>query len=115
MNREPTVELEYDADRPIDGVMTALLFELQRILAFDHLRISQKLLAQVYLTVFRRQAKRLFHVKFLRRGGKWVVRMGGGDPAEVLAAIRVCRDHFDAWFAAPAHHAESDTNGRPSE
>ena len=90
--------LEYEADRAIDGVMTPLLFPLRHVLEFDRLQVTQNLLAQVYLAVFRRQAKRMFHIKFLRRGGKWVVRMGGGDPAEVLAAVRLCRDHFDSWF-----------------
>ena len=98
MSLKPAIRLEYDADRPIDGVLTELMSKLRPVLDFDHLRVSQNALTEAYFSVFRRQAKRLFHVKFLRRGGKWVVRMGGGDPAEVLAAIRVCRDHFDAWF-----------------
>ena len=98
MNPEVCLRLEYEADRPIDGVMTRLLSKLPGVLDFDHLQVSQNLLAEAYLAVFRRQAKRLFHVKFLRHGGKWVVQIGGGDPAEVLGAIHTCRDHFDTWF-----------------
>lgn len=87
--------------------MPGLLLKLKPVLQFDHVRITGSLSRTFYVTVFRRQAKRLFHVKLLRRGSKWIVRVGGGDPARVLAAINVCRDHFDSWFGG-----EHDCNQR---
>jgi len=105
-NTQPPSRLEYATEQPIDGVMPALLVKLQPVLGYDHLRVSRQggLTRAIYVTVFRRQAKRLFHVKLLRKSGRWIVRMGGGDPGRALAAINVCRDHFDAWFGVAGNH-----------
>ena len=68
MSQRPTLSLEYNADRAIDGAMLQLLYPLRSVLEFDRLHLNQNRLTQAYLTVFRRQAKRLFHIKLLRPG-----------------------------------------------
>ena len=105
MSTRLDIELVYDADRPIEGVMSKLLPKLEPVLDANGLRVSLDQLTDECLSVFLRKNKRVFHIRLLRRDGKWVVRMGGNNPAEIRDATRVSRDHFDAWFGVKTNDA----------
>ena len=52
--------------------------------------------------LFRKGAKTIYRVFIIRKTGYYLVRFTGGDPAEIVRAMRICRDHFDRWFGIEA-------------
>lgn len=84
-----------------DGCMTGLLPRLAVALSFDGMSVVRRGTVNSLkpaTLLFRRGAKRIFYVRLVRKTGRFMVELGGGEPAEVLRAVSVCRDHFDCWF-----------------
>ena len=81
-----------------EGALTGLVQALASEVRFDGLRLREHPRAGRVTLWFRHGAKQLFHVSLVRRGGRYLVELHGGDPASALRLVSVCRDHFDRWF-----------------
>lgn len=81
-----------------EGVLCELPEKLAGVMQFDGLELEGMPNSTWLKLWFRHGAKRVLHVSLIRRSGRYVVEMGGLNPGQVLAAIAVCRDHFDRWF-----------------
>jgi hypothetical protein len=81
-----------------DGALSELPGKLSRVIEFDNMDLDGVPNSKRLTLWFRNGAKRIFHIRMFRTGGRCVVEMGGLDPAQVLKGIAVCRDHFDRWF-----------------
>ena len=91
--------LQYPAsDVGVEGILTDLPGKLSTVLEYDRVGL-EGLTAPKRITLwFRRGARRIFEVRMVRRGGRWLVGIGGLDPTGVYRGILICRDHFDRWF-----------------
>ena len=100
--------LVYPADRSTDGMLAPLAAELMPIFEYDALRLDENNRGRRHRIAlqFRQAGKRIFHVRMIRKGGRLLVELSGADPGRALAGIRVCRDHFDRWFAITASDIE---------
>jgi hypothetical protein len=72
--------------------------KLSNVIEFDNMGLDGLPNSKRLTLWFRHGAKRIFHIRLIRRSGRCVVEMGGLDPGEVLKGIAVCRDHLDRWF-----------------
>lgn len=92
-------ELAYPS-RPgaADGALAQLPSELTDIVEFDQVELDGMPTSKRVTLWFRHGAKRVVHFSVLRRSGKHVVQLGGGDPTQVLQLLDRCKKHFDNWF-----------------
>ena len=88
----------YRSQADIDGIVVSLLPQLAPELKFNSLTLELNQRDKEMTLRFRNGAKRLFYISFVRKTARWLIEMGGGEPAQVLEAINICRDHFDEWF-----------------
>jgi hypothetical protein len=83
----------------MDGVLTPLAKDLMPVLNFDALRLDERRgRVQRFALHIRTAGKRVFHIRLVRKGARFLVTLGGVEPEKALAGIRVCRDYFDRWF-----------------
>lgn len=95
----PTTQLEYSV--PVgkwDGMLTELPDKLAGCIEFDAIGLDGMPTSKRVTLWFRSGAKKVFHVRLIRKAGRCLVEMGGVEPATALAAIKICRNHFDRWF-----------------
>ena len=117
MNREPLTVSYPASGRPLDGVFTTLLMRLEGEVDFDQTALRAPPAGKKLVLLFRRGAKKLFHVTVIRRGARYFVEFSGGDPGKVLKAVQICKSHFDAWFnvsAGEIRESERVGEARPS-
>lgn len=86
------------SDRNDEGLLTELPGKLAMALTFDRFGLSQLPSSKKVTLWFRSGMKRVFHVRLIRRGGRFLVEMGGGDPTQVLRGVQICKAHFDEAF-----------------
>ena len=92
-------QLEYPAsDVSVEGVFTDLPRKLSGVVEYDRMSLGGGPASKRVTLWFRQKARRAFEISLVRRGGRWLVVMGGLDPDRVMDGILVCRDHFDQWF-----------------
>jgi len=102
--------------RSLEGVLTPVVRMAVGEMPFDSMDLQEDRMGRLRggeLTLwFRHGAKRIFHVRVVRRGGKTLVELGGGNPTAVLRMIQRCRDHFDRWLGVtPEHVRELESSG----
>lgn len=82
----------------MEGALAELPKKLSGELQFDSIQLDGLPASKRFTLWFRYGAKRVFHVRMIRTGGRCLVEMGGIDPVKMLKTLNICRDHFDAWF-----------------
>lgn len=102
-------------DRNDDGLLTELPAKLAMALTFDRFGLSHLPASKKVTLWFRSGMKRVFHVRLIRRGGRFLIEMGGGDPKEVLRCVQICKAHFDEAFGITSEdiQAADGSNGNP--
>lgn len=99
-----------------DGIMSELPSKLAGTLDFDGLRLEEQPASKRVTLWFRSGAKYVFHIRLIRKGGRYMVEMGGLDPQKVLGGVIVCKRHFDQWFKISPQDViqfERGSNGDP--
>lgn len=98
-----------------EGLLTELPGKLAMALTFDRFGLSQLPASKKVTLWFRSGMKRVFHVRMFRRGGRFLVEMGGGDPKLVLRCVQICKAHFDEAFGITSKdiQAANGSNGNP--
>lgn len=81
-----------------EGVFTPIVGDLASVAGADRVRLVEGAGGRRLALLFRRGASRVLRLSLVRRTGRWVVELAGMDRARVLAAMRLCQDHFDRWF-----------------
>jgi hypothetical protein len=108
---EPTPlrgSLQYPAsDVAVEGILTDLPGKLSTVLEYDRVGLEGLTTPKRITLWFRRGARRIFEVRMVRRGGRWLVGIGGLDPARVYRGILICRDHFDCWFGVSPQEVQA--------
>jgi len=95
----PFQTLGYSAAKGADeGVFVPLLPRLSRLSGANDFSLEGKPTSKRLTLWIRHGAKKVFYVSLIRRTGKCMIEMGGLSPAQGLAFVRTCRDHFDQWF-----------------
>ena len=97
-NTELTTIVYYDTGKGTDGILTALPKRLANIIEFDTLSLEEQPASKRITLWFRHGAKCVFRIRFVRKSGHYLVKMGGLDAERVLDGIQVCKQHFDQWF-----------------
>ncbi len=82
----------------VDGAFRDLPQKLSSTLTFDSVTFEGLPSSKKFTLWFRHGAKRVFHVRLVRKSSRYLVEMGGMDPSQVLKSVQVCRDHLDRWF-----------------
>src|SRR5258708_38837373 len=78
------------------GILTDLPGKLAQRLEFDSVTLQSFPRSRKITLWFRSGAKKVFHVRVIRKAGRCLVEVGGLEAAAVLPAIFGGRDHFDA-------------------
>jgi hypothetical protein len=81
-----------------DGALAALPGKLALTIDFDQVTLDELPRSKRATLWFRAGAKKVFHVRLVRKTGSCLIRIAGLDPAATLVAIKICRDHFDELF-----------------
>ena len=87
-----------DQGRSTQGMLAKLPPRLATVIEFDALSLDEQPASKKATLWFRHGAKSVFHIRFVRKGGRFLIEMGGLDAAQVLIGIQVCKTHFDQWF-----------------
>src|SRR5579862_8356405 len=105
---EPLEKFEYrDGGEGADGMLAELPAKLAGAVEFDNLSLVERPKGLARNTHrnsrrvtlwFRQGVKYVFHIRVIRKSGRYVIEMGGVDPTKVLKGIHVCKTHFDSWF-----------------
>ena len=95
------------ANQDLDGILTELVPELTEQLGSSCLILQGSPASKRTVLMFRKGAKRLFYIRFVRKTARWLIEMGGGEPSEVLESIHLSKEHFDQWFGIEAEDIRS--------
>ena len=104
-----TIDLEYSSikEETNDGIFSELPEKLAPTLQFDHITLQGPPASKRITLWFRSGAKRVYHIRLIRKTGRCLVQIGGLEPATVLKTISICRDHFDNWFGISAQDIQN--------
>lgn len=115
--REPRwrrVVLEYldgqrrGGQRSLEGMLTPVIALAAREMRFDSLRLDEEApLGGPFTLWFRHGAKRIFHVRVVRGGGRTLVELSGLNPTTALKVIHRLRDHFDSFLGVTPEQVQS--------
>ena len=98
-SEENPERVEYrDSGVGTDGILSELPAKLAGTLEFDGLKLDEQPASKRVTLWFRSGAKYVFRIRMIRKGGRYMVEMGGLDPIKVLRGVAVCKRHFDQWF-----------------
>jgi hypothetical protein len=100
MPAENTIQkLQYRAPAAaLEGSLAELPFKLTEHVEYDAISLDGRPASKCVTLWFRSGAKKVFHVRVIRKTGRFLIEMGGLEPRVVLSAVKVCRNHFDDWF-----------------
>jgi hypothetical protein len=94
-----TVVLQYSAGRKsLEGSVLNLPEKLARIVEYDQIKISSRSTSKHVTLWFRCGAKQIFHIRLLRKSGRYFIELSGLNAQNVLRSIDTCKQHFDQWF-----------------
>jgi len=103
------VDLFYaDQRNDWDGAVSDLPAKLAQTFPFDTIEVRGRPKSKLITLWFRNGAKRIFHIRLLRKSGQCVVKLGGMNSAQVLSGIDICKQHFDQWFGLTPSDIASD-------
>lgn len=86
-----------------DGALSTLPGKLALKIEFDGVSVDELPRSKRATLWFRAGAKKLFHVRLIRKAGGCLIRIAGLDRDATLVAIQICRDHFDECFGVTPH------------
>lgn len=115
-SRDPVLRLSYPLNGTSEeGMLSALPGKLAPTLPFDRFGLAQMPDSRRIVLWFRSGAKRVFHVRLIRRGGRFLISMSGVDPMLVLQCVQICKQHFDEVFGITSEdiQAADGSNGNP--
>ena len=105
--------LSYPAEgASTEGVFTPIVGDLVSLTGANSVDLTEAAGGRRLALLFRRGATRVLRLSLVRRTGRCVVELAGMDPGRILAAMRLCREHFDGWFGiSPERLAATDPRG----
>lgn len=81
-----------------DGILSPVTSQLAELVEATDLHYQERRWPSRAVLWFRRGTFRILRVSVVRRMGRCIVEFAGLEPRTVLAAMCLCRDHFDRSF-----------------
>lgn len=78
-----------------EGLLTELPGKLASMLRFDQFGLAEGPGANRMTLWFRAGEKRVFQLHLIRRSGRLLIEMTGGDARQLMWCMQICKQHFD--------------------